>query len=58
MRSLGVSDSKVWPKEWKDDDENAGDNLDTFLTDVRRQEAYYDSLSSARRQVASDHNIL
>jgi hypothetical protein len=36
MRSLSVSDSKVWPKEWKDNDENARDNLDTFLTDMRR----------------------
>jgi hypothetical protein len=25
MRSLSVSDSKVWPKEWKDDNENAGE---------------------------------
>jgi hypothetical protein len=35
MMSLSVPDSKVWPKEWENDDENAGDNLDTFPTGMR-----------------------
>ncbi|KAK7408436.1 hypothetical protein QQX98_009421 [Neonectria punicea] len=59
LRSLSVSDNNVWPKEWKDDDENSRDNLDKFLVDVRRREAHHDSLDvPCRRVTTGEHTRL
>ncbi|KAM4058940.1 hypothetical protein HRG_008183 [Hirsutella rhossiliensis] len=54
LGSLSVSDNEIWPKEWKDDDENPGYNLDKFLADMRRREAYYDSLGVPCSRVTTD----
>lgn len=53
-RLLSSSGNNVWPKEWKDDNTNPGSNLDKFLADVRKREAYYDSLGVPCRRVATD----
>ncbi|KAK1980141.1 hypothetical protein LZ30DRAFT_690158 [Colletotrichum cereale] len=52
--SLSVSDNTARPKEWMGDDKNVGDNIDRFLTHVRKQEAFYDSLGVPCSRVTTD----
>ncbi|GKT97715.1 hypothetical protein Ct61P_15565 [Colletotrichum tofieldiae] len=58
-RSLSVSDNTAWPKEWMDDDKNVGDNIEKFLTDVRKREVFHDSFGVPCLRVTADaHNRL
>ncbi|KAK1995947.1 hypothetical protein LX36DRAFT_750738, partial [Colletotrichum falcatum] len=42
------------PKEWMDDDQNTGANINRFLADARKREAVYDSLGVPCFRVTTD----
>ncbi|RFU73324.1 hypothetical protein TARUN_8932 [Trichoderma arundinaceum] len=48
----------AWPKEWRDNDENPGTNLDKALADVARRTAYWESLGMPCTRVSVEKSKL